>query len=136
MKHLGIDVSVQHLPELDPNYIPLFPFYQSFLKDAKKPLDIAVERSGGQVAVYKTFIHGTPEMAQADLYYVDRIIKTLLWLKGGFKVYLAGDRAIFEAIHNAYSKGGTRISWPASMKSPSRWSAATPSPPRSASPRP
>ena len=108
MKHLGIDVSVQHLPELDPNYIPLFPFYQSFLKDAKKPLDIAVERSGGQVAVYKTFIHGTPEMAQADLYYVDRIIKTLLWLKGGFKVYLAGDRAIFEAIHNAYSKGGTR----------------------------
>ena len=108
MKHLGIDVSVKHLPELDPNYIPLFPFYESFLKDAKKPLDIAVERSGGQVAVYKTFIHGTPDMAEADLYYVDRIIKTLLWLKGGFKVYIAGDKAIYEAIHKAYSKDGSR----------------------------
>ena len=78
MKHLGIDVSVQNLPELDPNYIPLFPFYQSFLKDAEKPLDIAVERAGGQVAVYHTKIHGTPDMAEADRYYVERIIKTML----------------------------------------------------------
>ena len=108
MKHLGIDVSVRNLPELDPNYIPLFPFYESFLKGASKPLDIAVERSAGQVAVYKTFIHGTPEMAEADLYYVDRIIKTLLWLKGGFKVYIAGDKAIYEAIHKTYSKEGAR----------------------------
>ena len=106
MKHLGIDVSVRNLPELDPNYIPLFPFYEpSFLKDAKKPLDIAVERSAGQVAVYKTFIHGTPEMAEADLYYVDRIIKTLLWLKGGFKVYISGDKAVSEAIESHLPRG-------------------------------
>lgn len=108
MRHLGIDVSIQNLPELDPNYIPLFPFYQSFLKDAKKPLSIALERSGGQVAVYPTYIHGTPDMEAADLYYVDRIIKTLLWLKGGFKVYLSGDKGIYEAIHAAYSKSGSR----------------------------
>ena len=67
-----------------------------------------MERSAGQVAVYKTFIHGTPEMAEADLYYVDRIIKTLLWSKGGFKVYISGDKAIFEAIQKAYSKDGSR----------------------------
>jgi len=106
MKHLGIEVSVQNLPELDPNYIPLFPFYQSFLKDAEKPLDIAVERAGGQVAVYHTKIHGTPDMAEADRYYVERIIKTMLWLYGGFKVYISGDDAICDDMRKLYCAGG------------------------------
>ena len=106
MKHLGIEVSVQNLPELDPNYIPLFPFYQSFLKDAEKPLDIAVERAGGQVAVYHTKIHGTPDMAEADRYYVERIIKTMLWLYGGFKVYISGDDAICDDMRKFYCAGG------------------------------
>ena len=106
MKHLGIEVSVQNLPELDPNYIPLFPFYQSFLKDAEKPLDIAVERAGGQVAVYHTKIHGTSDMAEADRYYVERIIKTMLWLYGGFKVYISGDDAICDDMRKLYCAGG------------------------------
>ena len=106
MKHLSIEVSVQNLPELDPNYIPLFPFYQSFLKDAEKPLDIAVERAGGQVAVYHTKIHGTSDMAEADRYYVERIIKTMLWLYGGFKVYISGDDAICDDMRKLYCAGG------------------------------
>ena len=99
MKHLGIEVPVKHSPELDTGFLPLGKFFASFLKDAKKPLDLAVERAGGEVAVYKTFIHGTPDMAEADRYYVDRLIKTMLWYMGGFKVYIAGDKDIFEAMH-------------------------------------
>ena len=108
MKHLGIEVSVTHMPELDPGFIPLGKFFTAFLKDAKEPLDIAVERSGGEVAVYRTKIHGTDEMAQADVYYVDRLIKMLLWMKGGFKVYLSGSKAVYEAIKDAYRVGGSR----------------------------
>ena len=108
MKHLGIEVSVTHMPELDPGFIPLGKFFTAFLKDAKEPLDIAVERSGGEVAVYRTKIHGTDEMAQADVYYVDRLIKMLLWMKGGFKVYLSGSKAVYEAIKGAYRVGGSR----------------------------
>ncbi|NCE64574.1 ROK family protein [Pseudoflavonifractor sp. 524-17] len=108
MKHLGIDICVKNLPELDPNYIPLFSFYESFLRDAKKPLAIALERSNGQVAVYNTFIHGTPDMAQADQYYVNRIIKTMLWLYGGFKVYLSGDDAVCAAMQEVYSASGSQ----------------------------
>ena len=108
MNHLGIEVPVQHMPELDPGFLPLGKFFQSFLKDAKKPLGIAVERAGGEVAVYNTMIHGTPDMAQADRYYVDRLIKMLLWMKGGFKVYLSGDQEIFEAMKATYCPGGAR----------------------------
>ena len=108
MKHLGIEVPVKHVPELDPGFLPLGKFFTAFLKDAKKPLDLAVERAGGEVAVYKTFIHGTPDMAEADRYYVDRLIKTMLWYMGGFKVYISGDKEIFEAMKATYCVGGKR----------------------------
>lgn len=108
MKHLGIEVTARHLPELDPGYIPLGRFFTAFLAGADKPLDLAVERAGGEVAVYRTKIHGTPDMADADRYYVDRLIKMLLWMKGGFKVYISGDRDIFEAMKDAYRPGGSR----------------------------
>ena len=108
MKHLGIEVPVKNVPELDPGFLPLGRFCASFLTDARQPLDIAVERSGGEVAVYKTFIHGTDELAAADAYYVDRIVKMLLWMKGGFKVYLSGDERVYQAIRDAYRPGGQR----------------------------
>ena len=106
MKHLGIEVPVKNVPELDKGFIPLGKFNQAFLKDANKPLDLAVERSGGQVAVYHTRIHGTPEMAQADAYYVERVIKTMLWLYGGFKVYISGDEAVCRKMQEIYSAKG------------------------------
>ena len=108
MKHLGIEVPVKNVPELDPGFLPLEKFFASFLEDAKQPLDIAVERSGGEVAVCRTRIHGTPEMAQADIYYVDRLIKMLLWMNGGFKVYLSGSKAVYEAMKATYCVGGER----------------------------
>ncbi len=108
MKFLGVDISIKHLPELDSGYIPLGKFYSAFLSGAEKPLDIAVERSGGQVAVCRTRIHGTPDMAEADRYYVERMIKTMLWLYGGFRVYLSGDKDICAAMQEIYSASGNQ----------------------------
>ena len=57
-------------------------FFKNYQKGAAKPLCIAVERSGGQIGTYETKIYGTPEMEQADAYYVDRLVKFLLWSWG------------------------------------------------------
>ena len=108
MKHLGIDINLRHTPPLDPGFLPLGRFYEAFLKDAKEPFDVAVERSNGQMAVYRTFIHGTEALREADVYYIDRIIKTLLWMKGGFRVYMAGNAAVFEAVKSHYAPDGSR----------------------------
>ena len=108
MNYLGIEVPVANTPELDPGFIPLGQFFDAFLKDARQPLSLAVERAGGEVAVYNTFIHGTPDMAEADRYYVDRLVKMLLWMKGGFKVYVSGSEAMYESVRDAYRPGGTR----------------------------
>ncbi len=83
MEYLGITVPVRNVPELDQAFIPMGLFNQAFLETAKKPVGFALERSGEQVAVCHTFLHGTPEMAQADAYYADRLVKCMLWMKGG-----------------------------------------------------
>jgi len=106
VNHLGIEVNIRNVPPLDPGFMPLNRYYESFRKEAKEPFDIAVERASGQMAVLKTAIHGTPEYFDADVYYVERLVKTLLWMKGGFKVYLAGNQAVCDAIANIYCAGG------------------------------
>ena len=108
MEHLGINVNVKNVPELDAGYIPLHKFNAAFLEGAEKPLGIAVERAGGEVAVMRTFIHGTPEFEAADSYYADRMVKSMLWLYGGWKVYISGDRDIYERIRAAYTPDGSR----------------------------
>ena len=108
MNHLGINVSVKNSPVLDPEFLPIGLFNKAFLADATKPVAFAVERSCGQMAVTHTFIHGTAEMAAADAYYADRLVKQLLWMQGGFKVYVSGDEAIYEYLKAAYAPGGSR----------------------------
>ena len=108
MNHLGISVALQHRPELDEGFYPLARFNRAFLETAKQPVSVAVERADGQMATCHTFIHGTAELAEADRYYIDRLVKTLLWAKGGFKIYVAGSEAIYESLKFAYSEGGSR----------------------------
>ena len=106
MNRYGIEVNLKNIPELDPDFYPLQRFNDAFLADAKKPIGIAVERAGGQMASVRTFIHGTAEMADADRYYVERLVKTLLWMKGGFRVLVCGDEEICAYLKDTYREGG------------------------------
>ena len=80
MERHGISVEIKNIPVLDPEFTPILRFNQAFLKTASKPVSIAVERADGQMATTHTYIHGTPEMAEADRYYIDRLVKTELWM--------------------------------------------------------
>ena len=106
MNYLGIEASVRNLPELDRDFFPLYKFNHAFLASAKKPLGVAVERSGGEMAAVHTFIHGTADMLDADRYYIRRLVKTLLWMKGGWRVYISGDGDMYEYIRGCFSAGG------------------------------
>lgn len=108
MNIYGVEVNIKNKPELDQTFAPLVAFNKAFLKTAKKPVAIAVERSGGLVSVCDTFIHGTEEMKDADNYYIDRMVKFFLWAKGGFKVTICGDENVYKYIKETYSKNGAR----------------------------
>ncbi len=106
MKHLDIDINIKNKPVLDPDFIPTYLFNESFLKTAKQPFGVAVERSMGQIALHNTFIHATSDMFEADVFYIDRLLKMLLWMKGGFAVYLCGDEAVCNEIAKRYDTKG------------------------------
>ena len=107
MERYGIDVTIRNTPVLDPEFTPILKFNQAFLATASKPVSIAVERADGQIATTHTFIHGTPEMAEADRYYIDRLVKTELWMKGGYKIYVDNE-GIYEYLRGVYCEGGAR----------------------------
>ena len=106
MNYLGIEANVQNLPELDSSFFPLYKFNHAFLATAKKPIGIAVERSGGEMASVHTFLHGTPERIEADRYYIRRLVKSMLWMKGGWRVYISGDRDMYDYIRACFSADG------------------------------
>jgi len=107
MERYGISVQVKNIPALDPEFIPLLKYNRAFLAQAKKPVSIAVERADGQMSTHHTFVHGTPEMYKADCYYIDRLVKTELWMKGGYKVYV-NDETIYNYLKDVYRAEGER----------------------------
>jgi len=118
MEHCGIQVDIKNKPELDPGFIPLFKFNETFLKTAKQPVSVAIERNDDQIHIKTTYVHGDEAHAEADLYYLDRLVKFELWQKGGFRIFLhagngdfresAGFDTLFNNLKNAYAPGGTR----------------------------
>lgn len=118
MNCYGVSVNLKNIPELDPEFTPLLKFNEAFLKDATKPVSIAVERADGQMAACHTKIHEEAEMTQANHYYIDRLVKTMIWLQGGFRVYV-NDKDLYDYLSSVYCKGGavnsTGISCPISM---------------------
>ena len=108
MKYLGIEYSLKHLPELDEGFIPFGVWSEAYLKGAKQPLAIAVERDKGHISVRETKIYGTPDMAEADYRYVERFVKFLLWSIGGFRVYICGCSEIAQRLQKAYTPDGER----------------------------
>ena len=108
MEYLGVSVELKHIPALDQGFIPFGVWAEAYLKNARHPLAIAVERQGGRVSVRRTFIHNTPEMAAADYRYVERMVKFLLWSIGGYRVSICGCSAIAKKLQAAYTDSGDR----------------------------
>ena len=99
--------------KLDPQFMPMITVINSFNDAVKKaggePMVIAVERNDGYMATYEMDIFPEGTGHDEENYGVaERIIKTLLWLNGGYKVYIAGAKTIYDRIAADYSAGGAR----------------------------
>ena len=108
MRYLGIDYPMKHAPKLDPGFIPFGVWREAYLKDAKQPIAIALERDKGRISVHHTFIHGTPQMQDADYRYLERYVKFLLWSTGGFRVSVCGCPELARRLREAYTPHGER----------------------------
>lgn len=81
-------------PVLDPDFRPAVLANRAFRKAAsRKPVDvrIALERADGGVSRFDTVVADAslPEAA-GNFFYLERLVKFLLWARGGWKVYFSG----------------------------------------------
>ncbi len=99
-------------PVLDKNFKPIYVEFKNFTDEAKRSdnhtLEICVERNDGYNYLFSFPVFSAPEKLDKNLKMADRIIKSILWVVGGYKIYLRGDRAVYENIKAAYSIGGSR----------------------------
>ena len=108
MKRFGIEFELKNKPALDGDFIPLYRWEQAYLKGAKEPIAVALEREDGKTAVIDTKIYGTEEMKEADCFYIERLVKYLLWAKGGFRVMICGNKGVYDYVAVSYAKDGAR----------------------------
>lgn len=102
MEYLGIPFSVKNVPCLRQVFCPL-PRGGRPISPGRQPSCIAVEGSG--TMVYETRIRGG---SPADLRYLERTVKLLLWSVGGWRVTLQGDEALILPVAESFSPTGPR----------------------------
>ena len=88
---------------LDPGYQPMAKVVTDYQKRVAEvggvPMVIAVERNKGYISTYKMNIFEDGTGHDEENYGVaERIVKTLLWLYGGYKVTIAGSEKIYEGL--------------------------------------
>ena len=97
---------MKYVPSLEPSYIPMITKVQEFKEKGTIPFAICVERNKGYRYRYDLKLIENNEEENAE--FVERIIKTILWVVGGFKIYLGGDAALVKKMQEVFSLEGTR----------------------------
>lgn len=97
---------------LDKQFTPMALVCREFRENTEKDgqdLVIGIERNNGYVSAYKTRIYkdgiGKDEL---NFRFVERMVKALLWVRGGYKIIIAGSKVVGEKIKKAYEKGDLR----------------------------
>ena len=108
---MNVNLTAGLTAPLDPDFQPAIRFNRAYLAAAKKsgravPLIIGLERENRRISRYETIV--LPEADAGTLRYVERLVKLLLWARGGWKLYLGGPKSIGEFIHQQYASRGAR----------------------------
>jgi predicted NBD/HSP70 family sugar kinase len=102
------------VPPLDPDFRPAVLANRAFQQavqasGAGVPLVLGLERADGSLSRFETqVLPDTHPQAAANLAYAERLIKFLLWQRGGWQVYVGGPRDIGAYIAACYAPDGPR----------------------------
>lgn len=98
---------------LEPGFSPLSLAWRDYQRDVAASSNArrfvcAIERDKGLCSSWEAMIlpEGLEEKRTADL--LERIVKSLLWIRGGYRIKVAGCRALYEILKAAYVPGGAR----------------------------
>ena len=96
---------------LDPAFQPAVLFNREYVAKAKAsgrsvPLVLGLEREGGLISRYETCV--VPDEQSETIRYIERLVKFLLWARGGWKLHFGGPERLGLEIARCFSKGGLR----------------------------
>jgi predicted NBD/HSP70 family sugar kinase len=106
-------ISPSSRPVLDPEFVPASLWNRAYREQVEngrsENLAIALERGSGSVSVFRTAIlpHEGANVALNERY-AERLLKFLLWQKGGWRVTVAGNPRLAECLRGVYSPSGAR----------------------------
>ena len=96
----------------DPDFLPIVKYIEQFEADVAagkhKPIAISVVRNKGYVHTIKLDVFEDGVNDDRNCVVVERIVKTLLWVCGGWKIIISGSQPIYEYIRDTYAKDGIR----------------------------
>jgi predicted NBD/HSP70 family sugar kinase len=106
------DQSPAVVAPLDETFRPLYGALQAHrraVSGSASTLTLALERSGGAVSRFSlpVFEEGHARLPESQRL-AERVLKFLLWQRGGHHVYVAGSRAIADYLAERYRPGGQR----------------------------
>lgn len=102
------------VPPLDPDFRPAVLANRAFQHEVRAsgegvPLVIGLERTGGTLSRFTTTVFPDDHpRAGANLRYAERLVKFLLWQRGGWKLYVGGPRSIGAHLRQVYAPDGPR----------------------------
>ena len=102
------------ISELDPGFMPpvlaIKNYQQAVMRSSNPvPVTILIERTQGTTSVFNTFVFSDEENEyEANCFYIERLIKALLWIKGGWKIVFSGPDSIGSYLKSVYSRNGLR----------------------------
>jgi predicted NBD/HSP70 family sugar kinase len=107
-------ITPRFVPDLDPEFLPGILWsraYRALVAEDKsaRPLTLALVRADGTASLRNERVLGRdhPEAA-LTLRYVERLLKFLLWQKGGSRVLVAGADEVAAGLAELYRPGGGR----------------------------
>jgi predicted NBD/HSP70 family sugar kinase len=101
-------VSPRVRPPLDSDFRPAVLAERAFLKavratGAAVPVTLALEQADGSIFHHRTEVFPENHLcAAANSRYLERLVKALLWMRGGFRVYVAGPAELAGQLRRHY----------------------------------
>ncbi len=103
---------MKFVPVYDKGYYPMIvklnEFRSEVAKSAHKPFSVCIERNKGYNFIYSLDIFADESKNEENYGIVERLIKTILWVAGGYKIYILGDDYIYNRIKEDYTMQGAR----------------------------
>src|SRR5215469_3884098 len=100
-------------PVLDPEFVSAALWNRAYRQgvrasEGEKRMALALERSDGAVSVYRTAMLPGEASRAVNRRYIERLLKFLLWQRGGYRITVAGDPELGSWLRSVYAPDGAR----------------------------